>query len=126
VNDLVKLAINAHGGMQRWEQISRLRAAALITGAIWAAHLIRLRPAVDWLARSVCTFWLCDWPGTSPRGASGRGALAWNDDSCAAARSSWLRMETLPDWSDQWTKQYAATSTPSPPGIALCSTGSTT
>jgi hypothetical protein len=54
VNDLVKLAINAHGGMQRWEQISRLRAAALITGAIWAAHLIRLRPAVDWLARVRC------------------------------------------------------------------------
>lgn len=36
MNDLLKLAINAHGGMRRWEQISRFRAAALITGAIWA------------------------------------------------------------------------------------------
>jgi hypothetical protein len=36
VNDLLKLAIEAHGGLARWEQISRFRAAASITGAIWA------------------------------------------------------------------------------------------
>jgi len=36
VNDLLKLAIEGHGGMRRWEQISRFRAAASITGAIWA------------------------------------------------------------------------------------------
>ncbi len=36
MNELLKLAIEGHGGLQRWEQISRFRAAASITGAIWA------------------------------------------------------------------------------------------
>ena len=36
MNDLLELATSAHGGMRRWEQISRFRAAASITGAIWA------------------------------------------------------------------------------------------
>ena len=36
MNDLLKLAIEGHGGLQRWEQISRFRAATSITGAIWA------------------------------------------------------------------------------------------
>jgi hypothetical protein len=35
VNDLLQLAVNAHGGLRRWEQISRFRAAASITGALW-------------------------------------------------------------------------------------------
>jgi hypothetical protein len=36
VYDLVKVAIAGHGGAQRWEQVSRFRAAASVTGAIWA------------------------------------------------------------------------------------------
>jgi hypothetical protein len=32
VNDLLKLAIEGHGGLSRWEQVSRVRVA----GAIWA------------------------------------------------------------------------------------------
>lgn len=36
VNDLLKLAIEGHGGLLRWEQVSRFRVAASITGAIWA------------------------------------------------------------------------------------------
>jgi hypothetical protein len=36
VNDLIKLAIEGHGGARRWEEISRFRVAASITGAIWA------------------------------------------------------------------------------------------
>ncbi len=36
MNDLLKLAIEGHGGLRRWEQISRFRVAASITGAIWA------------------------------------------------------------------------------------------
>jgi hypothetical protein len=35
VNDLLKLAIAVHGGLRRWEQLSRFRVAASITGAIW-------------------------------------------------------------------------------------------
>ena len=36
MNDLLKLAIEGHGGLRRWEQISRFRVAVSITGAIWA------------------------------------------------------------------------------------------
>jgi len=35
MTDLLKLAIEDHGGAERWAQISRCRAAASITGAIW-------------------------------------------------------------------------------------------
>jgi len=35
VNELLKLAIDAHGGVRRWEEIERFRVAASITGAIW-------------------------------------------------------------------------------------------
>jgi hypothetical protein len=35
MNDLLKLAIEGHGGLRRWAQISRFRVAASITGAIW-------------------------------------------------------------------------------------------
>jgi len=35
VNELLKLAIEAHGGARRWEQIERFRVAASITGATW-------------------------------------------------------------------------------------------
>lgn len=35
MNDLLDLAIRAHGGLERWEKISRFRAVASITGAIW-------------------------------------------------------------------------------------------
>jgi hypothetical protein len=33
---LLKLAVEGHGGAQRWEQITLFRAAVSITGAIWA------------------------------------------------------------------------------------------
>jgi hypothetical protein len=36
MNDLLELAIAGHGGMHRWERISRFRVVASITGAIWA------------------------------------------------------------------------------------------
>lgn len=36
VNDLLELAVEGHGGLTRWAQISRFRAAVSITGAIWA------------------------------------------------------------------------------------------
>lgn len=34
--DLLALAVQAHGGEQRWEELSWFRAAVSITGAIWA------------------------------------------------------------------------------------------
>lgn len=36
MNDLLRLALDAHGGLRRWQQVSRFRATASITGAIWA------------------------------------------------------------------------------------------
>src|ERR687890_317282 len=36
MNDLLALAINGHGGLRRWQQLSRFRAVASIRGAIWA------------------------------------------------------------------------------------------
>jgi hypothetical protein len=36
VNGLLAFAVEAHGGMQRWQEVSRFRVVASITGAIWA------------------------------------------------------------------------------------------
>jgi hypothetical protein len=36
MSDLLEKAIRAHGGAQRWEQVSRFRVQTSITGAIWA------------------------------------------------------------------------------------------
>jgi hypothetical protein len=35
MTDLLDLAVQAHGGMERWRQLSSIRIAASITGAIW-------------------------------------------------------------------------------------------
>jgi hypothetical protein len=36
MNDLLDLAVRAHGGASRWERFSRFRLTASVTGAIWA------------------------------------------------------------------------------------------
>jgi hypothetical protein len=35
MDDLLKLAIEAHGGLERWRQFNEVRAKASITGALW-------------------------------------------------------------------------------------------
>lgn len=35
MNDLLQTAVTAHGGLKRWHEISTIRVAASITGAIW-------------------------------------------------------------------------------------------
>ena len=35
MNDLLKTAIDAHGGLDRWQRVGKLRVEASITGAIW-------------------------------------------------------------------------------------------
>ena len=35
MNDLLQLAITAHGGLERWEKVTSIEAGASITGAIW-------------------------------------------------------------------------------------------
>src|SRR6267143_299250 len=34
--ELLDLAVDAHGGLRRWAEITRFRVAASITGTIWA------------------------------------------------------------------------------------------
>ena len=36
MDDLLKLAVEGHGGLPRWDRISRFRAVLSVTGAIWA------------------------------------------------------------------------------------------
>jgi hypothetical protein len=35
MNELLKLAVEAHGGLERWNKVKQIRMAAEITGAIW-------------------------------------------------------------------------------------------
>jgi hypothetical protein len=35
MDDLLKLAIGAHGGLERWRQVNVVRANASITGVLW-------------------------------------------------------------------------------------------
>jgi hypothetical protein len=35
MDDLLKLAIQAHGGLERWRQFNEVRANVSITGALW-------------------------------------------------------------------------------------------
>jgi hypothetical protein len=35
MNDLLKLAVKAHGGLDRWNKVKAIKVAASITGAIW-------------------------------------------------------------------------------------------
>jgi hypothetical protein len=35
MNELLNLAVNAHGGLERWNRVTSLKVAASITGAIW-------------------------------------------------------------------------------------------
>jgi hypothetical protein len=35
MNDLLKLALDAHGGLDRWKKVKAIKVAASITGAIW-------------------------------------------------------------------------------------------
>ena len=36
MNEVLALAVDAHGGMRRWEQVSRFRTEVSITGTLWA------------------------------------------------------------------------------------------
>ena len=44
MNDLLKLAVEAHGGLKRWSRMQAVTAAASITGEIW-----RVKSKLDYL-----------------------------------------------------------------------------
>lgn len=35
MNDLLQTAVDAHGGLKRWNEVKTITVAAAITGAIW-------------------------------------------------------------------------------------------
>jgi hypothetical protein len=35
MNELLNLAVKAHGGLERWQQVKAIEVAASITGGIW-------------------------------------------------------------------------------------------
>jgi hypothetical protein len=35
MNELLNLAVKAHGGLERWNKVNSMKVAASITGAIW-------------------------------------------------------------------------------------------
>jgi len=35
MNDLLKIALEAHGGLDRWNKVKSIKIEASITGAIW-------------------------------------------------------------------------------------------
>jgi hypothetical protein len=35
MNDLLQLAVDAHGGLTRWNQLKTVRASVSVTGVIW-------------------------------------------------------------------------------------------
>jgi hypothetical protein len=37
MNELLDIAIKAHGGLERWSKVNAVKTAATITGAIWFA-----------------------------------------------------------------------------------------
>ena len=44
MNDLLQLAMNAHGGMTRWRQVSKISAHVSISGAMWGCAPDRPEP----------------------------------------------------------------------------------
>ena len=68
MNDLLQQAVNAHGGLKRWNEISRITVAASITGVIWFVksqgdYLKDVVMAVDTTKERLIT----DFPGQDKR-----------------------------------------------------------
>ena len=38
MNDLLRLAVDAHGGLARWNRLKTVKASVSITGAIWQVN----------------------------------------------------------------------------------------
>ena len=68
MNDLLQMAVDAHGGLRRWNQISNVTVAASLTGAIWFVkgqgdYLKDVVMTVDTVAERMVT----DFPGQDKR-----------------------------------------------------------
>jgi hypothetical protein len=68
MNDLLNLAVKAHGGLERWNKVKSVKVAASITGAIWFVKskgdaLKNVVMTVDTKAERLIT----DFPGQDKR-----------------------------------------------------------
>src|ERR1700678_1630790 len=68
MNDLLQLAVNAHGGLKRWNEITTITVAASLTGAIWFVksqgdYLKDVVMTVDTMKERLIT----DFPGQNKR-----------------------------------------------------------
>ena len=68
MNDLLQLAVNAHGGLKRWNEITTITVAASLTGAIWFVksqgdYLKDVVMTVDTMKERLVT----DFPGQDKR-----------------------------------------------------------
>jgi hypothetical protein len=68
MNDLLQKAVDAHGGLKRWNEISKITVAASLTGAIWFVksqgdYLKNVIMAVDTTQERMVT----DFPGQDKR-----------------------------------------------------------
>jgi hypothetical protein len=68
MNDLLKLALSAHGGLDRWKKVQAIQVATSITGAIW-----HVKSKGDFLKNVVLTAetrqerLMVDFPGQNKR-----------------------------------------------------------
>ena len=84
MNDLLQFAVNAHGGLKRWNEISTITVAASLTGAIWFVksqgdYLKDVVMTVDTTKERLVT----DFPGQDKRfifepQQSGHGTPRWH------------------------------------------------
>jgi hypothetical protein len=91
MNELLSLAVNAHGGVERWSKVKAIQVAASITGAIWY-----VKGKGDFLKNVVLTVETTrervtvDFPGQDKRAIfeSNRVVIERTDGSLIAARDN--------------------------------------
>jgi hypothetical protein len=58
MDNLLKLVIEAHGGLERWCQFDVVRANASITGALWRLKASRMcSRTFTWLLNFIANIW---------------------------------------------------------------------
>jgi quercetin dioxygenase-like cupin family protein len=58
MNDLLNLAVEAHGGLKRWSQLTTVKASVSITGKLWQLKAMHATPTVDYAVVLEGEIWL--------------------------------------------------------------------
>jgi hypothetical protein len=115
MNELLALAVEAHGGMGRWDAISRFRAQASITGALWAEkgkpgvlHDVVLEGETRDQRLKIRPF---PWPGRYATWEPYRQTIATDDGMLVAERrlptASVVGSTARPPWDDLQVAYFA-------------------